>query len=244
MFAWHHASAAHSTTGSTDWNSTTIDDQTQMEDFMKRPALGSRTRRTTSAPDSARFLRIFGPPPLLEGEDPAIYKELMAQVSAILKPLDILEQMWVRDIGDLEWEIRRYRRLNTNLMATKKFGNAWHTLCNEVRECFPDYDNIGFKRLVFDWLNQDVSKQVNETFASVGLTMDAVMAVTLRENLDAIARIDGMIAMAEVRRNAALREFERHRATLGWAPRRAVEQVDDTRFEMIETKPVEKKGAA
>jgi hypothetical protein len=27
MFAWRHASAVHSTTGSTDWSSTTIDDK-------------------------------------------------------------------------------------------------------------------------------------------------------------------------------------------------------------------------
>jgi butyrate kinase len=41
--------------------------------------------------------------------------------------------------------------------------------------------------------------------------MDAVMAQTLSISLDEIERIDRMIATAEVRRNAILREVDRHR---------------------------------
>jgi hypothetical protein len=205
-----------------------------------------RGTKSTSASERARLLRIFGPPQLIDGEDPVAYDALLAQVSAIVKPLDILEEFWVRDTVDLQWEVLRYRRHKTNLMATKKFEafNRFHPLYHDVRQYFPDYGDEEFEQLVTNWLNQDISKKANEAFASAGLTMDVVMAMTLLENLDAIARIDGMIAMAEARRNAALRELERHRATLARRLRHAVEQVEDARFEMIETKPVEKKSAA
>lgn len=47
-----------------------------------------------------------------------------------------------------------------------------------------------------------------------GLTNDAVMAQTLALKIDQVERIDRVIADAEARRNVALREIDRHRATL------------------------------
>lgn len=60
--------------------------------------------------------------------------------------------------------------------------------------------------------------------------MDAVMAQTLAIKLDAIERIDRMIMSAEARRNAVLREMDRHRSALADALRRATENVRDAEF--------------
>jgi hypothetical protein len=65
------------------------------------------------------------------------------------------------------------------------------------------------------------------------LTMDAVMAQALQIALNDIERIDGMIMKAEARRNAALREIERHRAALADALRRATERVRDAEFKEV-----------
>jgi hypothetical protein len=70
-----------------------------------------------SAAEPAGRSKPFGPPPLIEGDDRAAYDELLAQISAAVKPADILEDIWVRDIVDLVWEIFRLRRLKVNLMA-------------------------------------------------------------------------------------------------------------------------------
>jgi hypothetical protein len=58
----------------------------------------------------------FGPAPLLDGEDSAAYDELLARVSGAVKPSDILEEIWVRDVVDLVWEALRLRRLKANLI--------------------------------------------------------------------------------------------------------------------------------
>src|SRR5436853_2282023 len=55
-------------------------------------------------------------PPLVAGEDTAAYDDLMARLSDTLKPSDVLEEIWVRDIVDLVWEVFRLRRLKTHLM--------------------------------------------------------------------------------------------------------------------------------
>ncbi len=60
---------------------------------------------------------IFGPPPLIEGEDQSAYSELIAKVSQTVKPQNILEQFWVRDVVDTSWEVLRLRRLKSTLMS-------------------------------------------------------------------------------------------------------------------------------
>jgi hypothetical protein len=56
-------------------------------------------------------MAFFGPPPLLDGEDTGAYGDLLARVSAAIRPADILEEIWLRDFLDLAWEILRWRRL-------------------------------------------------------------------------------------------------------------------------------------
>ena len=75
------------------------------------------TEITTTESRPAAELAPFGPAPLIEGEDGAAYDELLARISTAIKPADILEDIWVRDIVDLVWEILRLRRLKASLMA-------------------------------------------------------------------------------------------------------------------------------
>jgi hypothetical protein len=69
------------------------------------------------SPPVAPELAPFGPPPLIEGEDSAAYDELLARVSTAVKPADTLEDIWVRDVVDLAWDVFRLRRLKANLVG-------------------------------------------------------------------------------------------------------------------------------
>src|SRR5579872_1103701 len=71
-------------------------------------------RRRVSRPPAATDP--FGPPPLIAGEDAAAYDAYLARATAVVAPADFLEEMWVRDVVDLAWEIHRLRRLKAQLM--------------------------------------------------------------------------------------------------------------------------------
>src|SRR5262245_23057754 len=58
---------------------------------------------------------VFGPPPILEGEDAAVYEEFFARICRDIKP-DILEEMLIEDIVYNEWELSRLRRLRARLI--------------------------------------------------------------------------------------------------------------------------------
>jgi hypothetical protein len=70
------------------------------------------------------------------------------------------------------------------------------------------------------------------------------MARTLSLQLNDIERIDRMIATAEGRRNAALRELDRHRTTWGQNLRRTVQEIEEAEIKVIEATPAKKKSAA
>jgi len=180
-----------------------------------------RVRAGVSAP--------FGSPPLIDGENSAEYDELLTRVSATVNPADILEDILVRDVVDLTWETWRYRRLKPALMAI----TARRAL-SEILEPLMDWDEK--QALVADWTAREPEaiKSVGAILESAGLTMHSVMAKSLSIKLDDIERIDRMIALAEARRNAALREIEAHRENLSHKLRRAVQQVENGQFRAIE----------
>jgi hypothetical protein len=79
---------------------------------------------------------------------------------------------------------------------------------------------------------------------SPGERVDKVDAQTLSQDLDQIEQIDHMTAMAEARRNSALREIERHRATFFDARRRNVQQIEEGECEVVDAEPVEESDGA
>jgi hypothetical protein len=188
---------------------------------------GSKT--VTLPRDRGGQLRALGPPPLIEGEDVAAYNALSERISAAVKPSDILEEIWVRDFVDLEWEARRWRRLKSNLLAASTHAGLEQLLV-------PLSDYVQADELARGWARNEpeASKEVKHLLASARLSMDAVMAQTLSLKIDDIERIDRMTMAAGTRRDAILREIERHRATVGQELRRASEQVEEAEFTEVD----------
>jgi hypothetical protein len=177
---------------------------------------------------------LFCPPQLIAGEDRGAYDDFFAKVCATVKPTDIIEQIFVRDFVDCDWDVRRGRRLKVALMA----ATAWQGL----KKVLEPISFEGWLDLVEAWAARkpEAIEEVDNRLAAAGLTIDAVMAQTLCEHLDEVRGIEAMIAMAEVRRNAALCEIERHRATLALRLRQTVEQID-AEYQEVDAKPAEPK---
>jgi hypothetical protein len=171
-------------------------------------------------------IAFLAPPPLLEGEDAASYDDLLARISGTLKPADILEEIWVRDVVDLTWDVFRLRRLKVHLLRADA-----HQGMAELIGPLLKWDHTF--RTAVDWrLGEEAAvKTVDATLAATGLTVDAAAALTFARRIHEIERIDRMTMAAEARRNAILREIERHRTTL----RRAVDRVEDAQVEGVLT---------
>jgi len=177
----------------------------------------------------------FGPPPLIAGEDPAAYAALRHRVADAVRPKDILEEIWLRDVVDLTWDVFRLRRLKAHLLRAAAHEGVRIVLAPLVRDKEYRGKGSGAEELSQRWARGDENavEEVNDHLAAAGLTMDAVTAQTFAAKLDEVERIDRMIASAEARRNLVLREVERHRETLATTLRRATEEAEDAEFEEI-----------
>ena len=69
-----------------------------------------------------------------------------------------------------------------------------------------------------------------DQLAVTGRTVESMTADVFLANSESFDRIDRMIAKAEARRNAALRELERRRSSMAQALRRVSDDVVDAEF--------------
>ena len=130
---------------------------------------------------------------------------------------------------DLTLEVFRLRRLTANLIKANEYQGWRETLA-------PLVGRSQAETLAEGWAarKSDVIEEVNKTLTSAGLTNDTILAQTFSLKVNDIERIQNMIALAEARRNATLREIDRHRQTLGQKLRRAAQQIEDGEFRVIE----------
>ena len=126
---------------------------------------------TVDAPSS--HISLFGPPPLLKGEDPESYNQILAGVRGCVAPADFLEEGWTNGVVQETWEIVRWRRLKAALLNSAMPGALQKLLIGERLK-----NPLGAKVLAAAWAagkSSDV-KRVEDLLASGGLTIDSVQA--------------------------------------------------------------------
>jgi hypothetical protein len=179
--------------------------------------------------DSGR--RIFGTLPEIPGEDAASYDELLTRMTETLRPADLVEEVWVRDVVDLVWKTLRLRRLKAGLLAGAAGDGVVKMLIR-----------VGATQVhatATAWAagDREARARVNGALNAAGLSMHAVMASTFSEQIRDIESIERMTMAAEARRNAALEQIGRYRAKFAMRMRRTIEEVEDVALKRIETAP-------
>ena len=166
--------------------------------------------------------------PLIPGENAESYNDLLARISGTLQPSDILEEIWVRDVVDLVWDAFRLRRLKAHLLKA-----AAHEGMAQLIGPLLDWNLTGQTSRRWAIGHEEAVKTVKATLAAADMDMNSVMARTLALKIHEIERIDRMTMAAEARRNAVLREIERHRASFARTLRRTVDDVEEVDVKML-----------
>lgn len=135
---------------------------------------------------------------------------------ATLKPVDVLEEIWVREAAELTWEIQRLRRIKANMLpgcASEGLQQVLHSL---------DADNP--IRTSHGWAARDPQaiRRVDAALSTAGFGIDTIMARTYLERLVEMDRIERIATALEIRRNETLQQIRRHRAPFTERMRRSV----------------------
>jgi hypothetical protein len=182
--------------------------------------------KSQSASKEFRRPHLFGPPPILEGEDARAYNEMLDRVFGAVAPTDFIEEIWVRDLVDVTWAMFRWRRILAALMSDKVWEDVNDQACSRAEadtELMEGTEKEAMNKLLdsesgLSWETRvEQNPRANEKFqelwsaAKSTLNMDLIQAKVLRCNLDTIERIENLIMVAQRRVDEVIRELDRHR---------------------------------
>jgi hypothetical protein len=160
---------------------------------------------------------LFGRPALLRGEDANLYDALFARVVAAARPRDPFEWILLKDYADLAWEVFRLRRAKAGLINERHknaIGALSARLAVDVTPWVEQHQSVDAKMLILTSLKDK------------GFDQDAIIAEAMVRACNEVAAFEELIAGAETRRNAMLREFDYHRAGLATRLRVAPDIID------------------
>ena len=169
------------------------------------------------------------PPSLADSEDAAACRELAARIRAAIAPANVIEEICARDVADLTWDVVRLRRIKAGLFRVGASDGMVQIL--RTMEEWPFQAQAKAR----EWTARRPAgvAAVNSQLSAAGLDMSDVATSTFA------ARIERMLAAAEVRRAAALpaidnrRAAERARAAAEAAARAAASPVEEGEFTLV-----------
>jgi hypothetical protein len=178
-------------------------------------------------PNDIRFL--FDPRPLTVHEDPGVYDRLLACIVQDVKPRDIIEWIWVKDILDLVWEARRLRFYKVLVMQVRMRKAGGRLLAQVFEpEALDDVPVLRSERAVSEYQsgNGKGITPVLDALDALGLPEDALSVAAFLDALPELEQIDQMLRSVESRRNSVLREIERQRFATSQRLRSAAKNAD------------------
>jgi hypothetical protein len=134
------------------------------------------TRELSLQDDSDEAL-LLPAPSLVRGEDAATYDQLAARFTAAVAPANVIEEMWVRDVVDLVWDVMRLRRLKAGLF-TIGASDGMAAILRSIGEQYP------FRAREWAARQPAAITAVNTQLSAAGLDMDDVTTSTFAARID------------------------------------------------------------
>jgi hypothetical protein len=150
-----------------------------------------RPRLAATVLEHSMLLQKLGSP-VLKNEDKTVYDELFNTVWADVRPKDIIEQIWVRDIVDETWEIFRWRRLATTIVPSmfgcvKKISTTMvrdnYGTCVDHPTSFQEFSEFAQRAQRVDRLISNAVQRRNSTLREIERRR-FLFAQRLRKSLD------------------------------------------------------------
>lgn len=149
----------------------------------------------------ARLESMFGPAPLTNGEDEIAYLDFFDEVRTAVAPRDMIDEIFARELADLQWEILRFRREQARVQRAAFRALAIrriHAHNPALARTLDQSDGLfaaGWKRI----------------FKALGIAPEEVQAEALTRCLADVERIEALVSRKQARWMLLSREPERRR---------------------------------
>ncbi len=177
---------------------------------MKKSAALKPSKNQSLSPLKQKLDAVLGKPQLLLGDDENQFAQLEALIAAELNPQDILETLWCRDVIERLFEILRLRRWKAQFIELRELG-AVKVLLNQSSQLIRYPEKID--DLVNGWGagNQEAITRIYSILKNTDREHSHIEAQAVGANLETLAAIESLLLANEVRRDAIIKEIDRHR---------------------------------
>lgn len=194
------------------------------------PQKGKRSTRNSAVKGHARFLpdclrELFGHAPTLKTESNKVYWDFLNEVVRCIKPEDMIEWLWVKDVVDLSWEILRFRKLKITLIEIEREDTNATIEWERGHPDAPYYEWPDFtsRPRTAEEIEFRKNRRLHDT--------ETDSAKLLWEHIDQYEHIERLVTSVELRRDRILREIELRRAELARRLRQTTDEIIDARSE-------------
>ncbi len=190
---------------------------------VKRISRAERDRITLE-----KIAELCGPPPITPIEPPLEYNRLILRFIREIKPTDVVEWIWIKDIVDLIWESRRLRKVETLLITMSVPGALQDIITDASRSDPKALPEKSAEMIAYRYLQSDPKSAeiVDLSFARLRIDTSQLEARAYLVALKDIERIERLIAICDRRRDDMIREIYRRRESLGRIFKKTMDAVD------------------
>ena len=178
--------------------------------------------------DLKRLATLLSGPPLLPAEKIKNYEQLSELIFATIRPGDMIELLWTKDIVDAAMEVERLKKLRAALIRGAYHEQAINFF--ERREKVELGVTVSRRTIAEQRFDYHVGVDKNDEHLTSILTNEAafpdiMLANCFRQNMETLEKFDSMLAAAERRRDRAIWQIEEYR-NRGEKARRAPPTID------------------
>jgi hypothetical protein len=160
--------------------------------------------------------------PLLITESDEEFSRIRQALYQEIKPVGIIECMYVEEIADLVWQILRLKRCKAGVINLA-FHESSALILNDLMKAGPD--------VARDWISDpNIAKQVEEQLATYRLDGSIIIADAIKKKSCDLEPIDALLASLETRRDKALVRIAQYRGELGAMLRRTTEHLIESKI--------------
>jgi hypothetical protein len=152
---------------------------------------------------------VLGFPALLVGDDEDQFNRLEEALIGHIKPQDIIEEIWARDLVERSHDVLRLRRWKVQMIEVREAAGIRQALCNNISDPYSKDHYV----ITAGWMKKDPDsiKKVYDVLSPQERSHAHIEANTIFLNLESLTTIEHLLQMAEARRDVVIREIERHR---------------------------------
>jgi hypothetical protein len=152
--------------------------------------------------------KLFGDPPLLQGDSPADYKALTELAAADIKPQSLMEWLFTKDIVNYTWEHLRLQRLKCSLIDLNRKDGVKKVLSKVIH---PDRKR-DIEALANGWFTHATTRAHGlDVLTKFGISEECIYAQVMVDNAAGLMMINNLAGTALSRRDAAFRQLLRRR---------------------------------